>query len=58
VGRRVRIQVQGASKSWSVLLRGVSSVQSVEGGIARPDALGTLLIPAKGVSCLTVRLPT
>jgi alpha-D-xyloside xylohydrolase len=58
VEQQVRVQVQGASKSWLLLLRGVGSVRSVEGGIAQSDALGTLLVPAKGVSRLIVRLPT
>jgi len=57
-GQQVRVQAQGAPKAWRVLLRGVDSVQSVEGGTAQANALGTLLIPAEGMSCLTVRLPT
>jgi alpha-D-xyloside xylohydrolase len=56
-GQQVRVQVQGEPKPWSVLLRGVGSVQSVEGGIAKADTLGTLLVPKKGVSSLTIRLP-
>jgi alpha-D-xyloside xylohydrolase len=55
-GQQVRVQVQGTSQSWSVLLRGVASVRSVEGGIAQTDALGTLLIPGKGARSLDVRL--
>jgi alpha-D-xyloside xylohydrolase len=55
-GQRVCVRAQGASQSWSVLLRGVASVRSVEGGIAQEDALGTLLIPGKGVRTLDVRL--
>jgi len=58
VGRQVRIDSEGASKSWSVLLRGVGSVQSVEGGTAQAHVLGTLLVPAEGARCMTVRLPT
>ncbi|MDH5441128.1 MAG: alpha-xylosidase, partial [Candidatus Bathyarchaeota archaeon] len=51
-GQQVRVQVQGEPKFWSVLLRGVGSVQSVEGGIAKADTLGTLLVPKKGASSL------
>ncbi len=57
-GQQVRVQVQGEPKPWSVLLRGVGSVQSVEGGIAKADTLGTLLVPNKSASSLTIRLPT
>jgi alpha-D-xyloside xylohydrolase len=57
VGQQVRFHAHGASKSWSVLLRGVSSVQSVKGGEAQTDVLGTRLVPAKGVRRLTVLLP-
>jgi len=56
-GQQVRVQVQGEPKPWSVLLRGVGSVQSVEGGVAKADTLGTLLVPKKGASSLTIRLP-
>lgn len=56
-GQQVRVQVQGEPKFWSVLLRGVGSVQSVEGGIAKADTLGTLLVPKKGASSLSVHLP-
>ena len=58
VGQQVRVCAEGASKPWSVLLRGIGSVQSVEGGAAQADALGTLLVPAEGARCMTVRLPT
>jgi alpha-D-xyloside xylohydrolase len=57
VGQQVQVHVKGASKSWSVLLRGVGSVQSVEGGTAQKDALGTLVMPEKGARRLSIRLP-
>jgi alpha-D-xyloside xylohydrolase len=57
-GQQVRVQVQGEPKSWSVLLRGVGFVQSVEGGVAKADKLGTLLVPKKGASSLTIHLLT
>jgi alpha-D-xyloside xylohydrolase len=56
VGQQVRVQAEGVSGSWSVLLRGVDAVGPVEGGRAEDDVLGTLLIPAEGTRCLTVRL--
>jgi alpha-D-xyloside xylohydrolase len=55
-GQQIRVQAQGASKPWSVLLRGISSIQSVEGGTPQADALGILLIPAKGAEGLTIHL--
>jgi alpha-D-xyloside xylohydrolase len=55
-GQQVRVEAQGASKPWSVLLRGVDAVESVAGGKAQADALGTRLIPAEITSRLTVRL--
>jgi alpha-D-xyloside xylohydrolase len=55
-GQQVRVQARGASRSWSVLLRGIESVRSVQGGTARPDALGTLLVPAEGAQALTALL--
>jgi alpha-D-xyloside xylohydrolase len=38
-GDRIEVQVQGASASWSVLLRGVSDGTSA--GVAQVEALGT-----------------
>jgi alpha-D-xyloside xylohydrolase len=55
-GKQVRVQVQGARRPWSVLLRGRDEVQSVEGGVAQPHTLGTLLIPEPGASSLNVHL--
>lgn len=55
-GGLLDIQATGAAKPWKVLLRGVTGVQSVEGGAASADPLGTLLTPAPGVDSLVVRL--
>ena len=55
-GQQVHVQVNCATKPWSVLLRRISAVQSVEGGTARADALGTLLVPEKDKKHLTVHL--
>lgn len=55
-GREVRISVQGESKTWRVLLRGIESVQSVEGGAAQPDPLGTLVMPTAGTSDLLIEI--
>ncbi len=55
-GQTVQMNAHGATQSWHVLLRGVDTVQTVAGGTARPDALGTLLTPAAGSGEMTVRL--
>jgi alpha-D-xyloside xylohydrolase len=55
-GQSVRVQARDATQPWRVLLRGVGEIQSVEGGAARSDALGTLLTPADGAWSLTIRL--
>jgi alpha-D-xyloside xylohydrolase len=55
-GGSIRVRAEGKSENWSILLRNVSRVQSVEGGVAKPDTLGTLVTPAKGVESLTINL--
>jgi hypothetical protein len=52
----VYVQARSAAKPWRVLLRGVSAIQSVAGGEAAADALGTLLTPEPSASGLSVRL--
>jgi alpha-D-xyloside xylohydrolase len=56
VEARIEVSVQGATKPWSVLLRGVAAVDPVEGGAARNDALGTYVTPDAGVQILIVHL--
>jgi alpha-D-xyloside xylohydrolase len=55
-GVQVHIQAHGASANWSVLLRGIKTVQKIEGGTAQPDPLGTRVIPAAGSMALTIEL--
>lgn len=55
-GKSVSITAHGATKPWRVLLRGVAGVRSIEGGDARPDPLGALLIPAAGAEKIAARL--
>jgi len=55
-GKQIRIQVRGEKKRWSALLRNVKSVQSVEGGVAKKDKLGTLLVPKEGINSVTINL--
>jgi alpha-D-xyloside xylohydrolase len=55
-GTQIEFSVQGATKPWSVLLRGIRNVASVAGGTARAEALGTRLVPAEGARRLVVHL--
>jgi alpha-D-xyloside xylohydrolase len=55
-GNEVRIAVQGATKPWRVLLRGVLTVEHVQGGAVTADALGTLLTPKAGTSTVVVEM--
>jgi alpha-D-xyloside xylohydrolase len=55
-GSRIGISVQGSTGPWSVLLRGVEDVVSVEGCAAQAETLGTRLVPAEDVRRLAVHL--
>ncbi len=55
-GEKVTIEADGATKSWSVLLRGITAVASISGGTAETTEQGTLLLPAEHTSRLTVQL--
>jgi alpha-D-xyloside xylohydrolase len=55
-GAKIDIRASGAVYHWHALLRGVEQVHSVDGGLAKSDALGTMLVPPKGTTHLTVRL--
>jgi alpha-D-xyloside xylohydrolase len=46
--RQVSVVVQGATRPWRVLLRGIYQVSVSEGGTADSDPLGTILIPHAG----------
>jgi alpha-D-xyloside xylohydrolase len=53
-GSELCITVQGATKSWKVLLRGVGAVGHVQAGTASANALGTLITPETGTSMVVV----
>jgi len=55
-GRVIQAKAYGESKSWSILLRNIDSVKSVEGGFASKDEQGVRITPAKGVDFLTITL--
>lgn len=56
VGDEIDIEVDGASRPWSVFLRGVEGVASVEGGTAETELNGVRLIPAEPDGALAARL--
>jgi alpha-D-xyloside xylohydrolase len=56
-GDGVTIRHRGSRKLWSVCLRNVPAVRSVEGGTSEARAEGTLLVPARGADTIAVRLP-
>jgi alpha-D-xyloside xylohydrolase len=55
-GQQVRVESREATRPWEVLLRNIAAVHAVDGGSIRPDPLGTRIIPADGLSRVTVRL--
>ncbi|MFC5701020.1 alpha-xylosidase [Cohnella faecalis] len=55
-GSTVTIDTQGAADGWSVLLRGVTSATSVQGGTAETGAEGVRIIPSAGASRLIIAL--
>jgi alpha-D-xyloside xylohydrolase len=55
-GQQITVETEGASKAWSILLRGVEAAQPVDGGKAKMGPLGVLVIAKKGASRLTIEL--
>jgi len=55
-GQQITVETQGAAQAWSLLLRGVAAVQSVDGGQVHKDPLGVLVVAKEGVSRLTIEL--
>jgi alpha-D-xyloside xylohydrolase len=55
-GDEIRIETEGSGRAWSVLLRGIEGLTSVEGGAAEGDPLGTRLTPEGDTTSLVVRL--
>lgn len=55
-GQEIRVQVEGATRPWSVVLRNVAVVHSVEGGAAQADAQGVRIIPDTKAGTVTIQL--
>jgi alpha-D-xyloside xylohydrolase len=55
-GDELHVTTEGGGQAWSLLLRGIDGVASVEGGSQEPHDLGTRLVPGEGVTSLVVRV--
>ncbi|MFL7791956.1 MAG: TIM-barrel domain-containing protein, partial [Anaerolineae bacterium] len=55
-GNEIAVERQGASKPWRLLLVGVKSVASVEGGTAESSPEGVVVTPAKDTNRLRISL--
>ncbi|MFN2272417.1 MAG: alpha-xylosidase [Anaerolineae bacterium] len=55
-GNEIAVERQGASKPWRLLLVGVKSVASVEGGTAESSPEGVVVTPAKDANRLRISL--
>ncbi len=55
-GAEITVRPLGASKPWSICLRGVDGVVSVEGGNVEPGAQGVRLVPDSAMETLIVSL--
>lgn len=55
-GQQIQVHVEGTSANWSLLLRNIDIVRSVEGGIAQADPQGTRIVPDD--KTLIIHLPT
>jgi alpha-D-xyloside xylohydrolase len=54
--KKLTIDTEGVGKSWSVVLRGVSAITSVEGAEYSVDASGVRLVPARDAKSVVVTL--
>ncbi|SEO67632.1 alpha-xylosidase [Paenibacillus sp. OV219] len=55
-GSTITVDTQGQAEGWQVLLRGVNSVASVQGGAADIGAEGVRIIPASGAAQVVIEL--
>ena len=55
-GQTIDVRVSRTSKPWSVVLRGVGQLQSVQGGTTGPDEMGTRVSAPQGSSSLKIVL--
>jgi len=55
-GNVIELTAEGAGKPWTIVLRGIESAASVDGGSAVSTAEGVEVTPAAGASRMTIKL--
>jgi alpha-D-xyloside xylohydrolase len=55
-GRMITAERRGTSKPWQLLLVGIHSIASIDGGVAESSTKGVLVRPARDVDCLKISL--
>ena len=55
-GQTITVRRQGSAKRWQLLLVGVESIASVEGGVATSSARGVRVTPAQNTDSLSISL--
>jgi alpha-D-xyloside xylohydrolase len=55
-GRTITVERQGLSKRWQLLLVGIESIASIEGGTVEGSPKGVLVTPANDADCLSISL--
>jgi alpha-D-xyloside xylohydrolase len=56
-GRSIEAKLEGTARKWRLQLAGVASVESVEGGTAKPDELGVVIESSAGSDTVRAKLP-
>jgi alpha-D-xyloside xylohydrolase len=56
-GRSIEAKLEGTARRWRLQLAGVASVESVEGGAAKPDELGVVIESSAGSDTVRAKLP-
>ncbi|WP_026486399.1 alpha-xylosidase [Caldanaerobius polysaccharolyticus] len=52
----IEVKVQGATKPWSVVLRGIKEIKSVDSATYSVEQLGTRIVPDRGACSLCINL--
>jgi alpha-D-xyloside xylohydrolase len=55
-GSKLAVHAEGTGKPWSIVLRGIDSVSSVDGGTQQAGSHGVIVAAASGTSELTIEL--
>ncbi|SHE88055.1 alpha-D-xyloside xylohydrolase [Caldanaerobius fijiensis DSM 17918] len=52
----IEVKIEGATKPWSVVLRGIKEIKSVDGASYKVEELGVKIIPNNNVSSLSIKM--